>query len=449
MSGVRVVCSGCGAEVDPARALPFQCPNAVEDDGIDHVLVRHLTGPALPFPGPADNNLSGTNPFIRYRHLTLSYHLAMQAGLSDTDYLALVRDLDDAVSTVDGHGFRVTPFAPVPALAEPAGAPEGGRIWVKDETGNVSGSHKARHLMGVMIYLEVLERAGLPLAEGLRDRRLAIASCGNAALAAAVIAKAANWPLDVFIPPDAEEPVVRRLKELGAECHVMHRQEGQAGDPCYHGFREAVARGSLPFGVQGNEVGLAIEGGQTLGWEMADALREAGTELDLLAVHVGGGALGSACYRGLQEAQAARVIKRLPRFFTVQTTGAYPMKQAFTYFLGEADPGDLPGSLRRAARNRADYMKPWPAEPHSIAHGILDDETYDWLALVEAMATTDGDVLVVSEDRLRQANRLGTEAGYAVSHTGSAGLAGLMDALTGRMPDAANAAVLFTGVERS
>jgi threonine synthase len=201
--------------------------------------------------------------------------------------------------------------------------------------------------------------------------------------------------------------------------------------------------------VQGNEVGLAIEGGQTLGWEMADVLRQTGTELDILIVHVGGGALGSACYRGLQEAQLAGVISRLPRFFTVQTTGAYPLKQAFTYFLGEADPKDLAGSLRRAAQNRADYMKPWRTEPHSVAHGILDDETYDWLALVEAMTATDGDVLVVSEERLRQANRLGRDvAGISVSHTGSAGLAGLMDVFTGHVPDASNVAVLFTGIER-
>ena len=34
-------------------------------------------------------------------------------------------------------------------------------------------------------FLRVLERAGLPAGEGLRERRLAIASCGNAALAAA------------------------------------------------------------------------------------------------------------------------------------------------------------------------------------------------------------------------------------------------------------------------
>jgi len=448
MTAGRVACSGCGAVVAADAALPFRCPGAAEGDGIDHVLVRALAGPDVAFPGPAAD-LAAENPFLRYRRLLLAWHLARRHGLADADFGALVEDLDDAVARVDGRGFRVTPFAPRPALASAVGLPAGGALWIKDETANVGGSHKARHLMGVMIYLRVLERLGLPLADGLRARRLAIASCGNAALAAAVIARASDWPLDVFIPTDAEAPVVRRLEELGATCHVMERRESETGDPCYHGFRRAVAAGGLPFGVQGNEVGLAIEGGHTLGWEMADALRAAGADLDLLVVQVGGGALGSACFKGLREARDLGALSRLPAFFTVQTLGAYPLKQAFTRFAGEADPQDLPGSLRHAARNRADYMRPWPATPVSVAHGILDDETYDWLALVEAMAVTDGDARIVGEPRLVEANKRGREvAGIAVSHTGSAGLAGLMDLAGVGLPEGTRAAVLFTGAER-
>lgn len=439
---IAIRCSGCGATVDPVATLPFRCPNATEGNGIDHVLVRSLSGPGVVFPDIGDP--AGQNPFIRYRKLALSYHLALGHGLSDAEYCALVEDLDSAVARVDGRGFRVTPFAPVPALAERLGA----EVWVKDETANVSGSHKARHLMGVMIYLYVAERAGLPAAESLRHRRLAIASCGNAAVAAAVVARAADWPLDVFIPPDAADAVSARLGELGAQCHVRRRQPGQTGDPCLHAFRQAVLGGSLGFGVQGSETGLTIEGGQTLGWEMADALRFTGSSLDMLFVQVGGGALGTACYRGLQEAAAAGSIDAVPRLFTVQTTGAYPLKRAFERFMGDARPDDLDGSLGQAARNRAAFMKPWPSEPKSIAHGILDDETYDWLALVEGMAKTGGDALVVSESRLGEANRIGREAtGIAVSHTGSAGLAGLMDRLRDDRRGNVKAALLFTGAE--
>jgi threonine synthase len=438
MDAFRMECSGCGATVDAAVTLPFRCPDAVDGDDIDHVLVRSVSE-----PGAVD--AAQRNPFIRYRHRILAYHLALRHGLADADFCGLVEDLDNAVARVDGRGFRVTPFAPVPALAERCGVPPGGALWVKDETANVGGSHKARHLMGVMIYLRVVEHMGLPVADGLRRRRLAIASCGNAALAAAVVARAADWPLDVFIPPDAGEAVTGRLGELGAHCHAVGRAPGQTGDPCFHAFRHAVGNGSLGFGVQGSETGLAIEGGQTMGWEMAEALNQAGTGLDMLFVHVGGGALATACHRGLEEGS----IASMPRLFTVQTEGAYPLRRAFERFVAKARPGDLDGALRMAARNRCQFMKPWPEEPKSVAHGILDDETYDWLALVEGMAQTGGDALVAGESSLREANAIAREAtGIAVSHTGSAGLAGLVDLFRDGGVKKVTCAVLFTGAER-
>ena len=54
-------------------------------------------------------------------------------------------------------------------------SPTTGGVWVKDETGNVSGSHKARHLFDVLLQLEVAERLSWadPLEPaGARDREL-------------------------------------------------------------------------------------------------------------------------------------------------------------------------------------------------------------------------------------------------------------------------------------
>ena len=62
---------------------------------------------------------------------------------------------------MDGHGFRATPFFRSPDLSDALGFDGDGGVWVKDETGNVSGSHKGRHLMGVLIHLAVMERCGL------------------------------------------------------------------------------------------------------------------------------------------------------------------------------------------------------------------------------------------------------------------------------------------------
>ena len=96
-------------------------------------------------------------------------------------------------------------------------------------------------------------------------------------------------------------------------------------------------------------------------------------------------------------------------------------------------------------------MWPWEVEPRSVAHGILDDETYDWLAVVEGMLATGGRPLVVDEETLRRANVLALEAtGIAVDHTGSAGLAGLLAlSRAGELAADERIAVLFTGAVRS
>ena len=82
--------------------------------------------------------------------------------------------------------------------------------------------------------------------------------------------------------------------------------------------------------------------------------------------------------------------------------------------------------MQYAAAYRSEFMWPWETVPHSLAHGIVDDETYDWVAVVEAMLMTGGQALVVNEDEIAQANGVGVEAtGIDVDATGSAGLAGL------------------------
>jgi hypothetical protein len=99
-------------------------------------------------------------------------------------------------------------------------------------------------------------------------------------------------------------------------------------------------------------------------------------------------------------------------------------------------------------------MRPWESEPHSIAHGILDDETYDWLEIVGGMVESGGWPVVVSEDELRRANDLArSQTASDVDHTGSSGLAGLVHLLDAGAPTAValrdeHVAVVFTGARR-
>ncbi len=425
MIPVRFACHGCGAVVDALQALPFRCPGAVAGDDVDHVLVPHDA--VRPTHG------DDPNPFRCYREWLSPYRAARAAGLPDTAWDDIVGRLDDALVAIDGRGFRATPMSEAPALAAAVGMRR--PLWVKDETGNVSGSHKARHLMGVMLYLRVIEAAQLPIARGLARRRLAIASCGNAALAAAVIARAADWPLDAFIPPDADGGVVVRLRDLGVRIEVCERRPGEAGDPCFLRCREAVQAGAIPFGVQGSENGLAIEGGRTLAFEMAATFAATGALPDAVYVQVGGGALASALAQGFALAAAAGMIRHPPRLVTVQTAGCAPLARAWQRF--SVDGAD-------AARHRSRYMWPWETPPASIAHGILDDETYDWLEIVRAMQATGGAALVVDEEAVDRACRLVREhTAIRASATGTAGLAGVLT-----LPPPVSAAIVCSGVDR-
>ena len=460
-------CAGCGAPAPPPEidSFAFRCAQAARGDRRYHIIARTLDTSRVDWPSDR-----AVNPFVRYRRLLHSWHVARAQGLSDEWFVDLVEHVSAQVATVDDRRFAVTPCASSEALATALAWGSAGRIWVKDETGQVSGSHKARHLMGVMLYLRVVEQLGLASARA----RLAIASCGNAALAAAVVARAADRPLDVFVPPWAHPAVTGRLRTLGAVLHVCERQTGHSGDPCYRAFSGAVDQGAVPFCVQGPANGLTIDGGETLGFEIADAVRDHGG-LDAIVVQVGGGALASACNQAMDEAHRLGAVMRRPRLYTVQTRGGYPLKRCYDHVvdaiaraLGDAElasmneadraatlatprHADLVTSvLRDAAAHPADFMWPWETEPRSIATGILDDETYDWLAVVDGMLRTGGFPLVVSEEELEGANDLARRTtGIDVDHTGSAGLAGLTQ-LRAMDPRLANehVAVLFTGVRR-
>lgn len=396
-----LTCS-CGAV---AAGDAWACAKRGGDDQ-DHVL-------ALPMPGWSVDEGS-SQPFVRYRRMLRSW---VEAG-DDAWFVDRVGQLDDAVAGVDGHGFVVTPCSES-LIGERI-------ITVKDETDNVSGSHKARHTFGLMLHLLVRERRG----GGAGERPpLAIASCGNAAVAAAVVAAAERWPITVYVPVDAEAAVVARLQELGAKIESCPRIDGEEGDPSYLRFREAVGAGAVPFGCQGPDNGYTIDGGRTLGYELA----EQAPDIDRVYVQVGGGALATSVAQGLAVGGSSAAL------IAVQTEGCAPLARAWER------TAEL-GGLDEARRQRSAVMWPWTPTPASAAAGILDDETYDWAAVTEAMATTGGHPVVVPEPVVTEACVAGRSAtGINVSPTGSAGLAGL---LCDDLPADAKPAVLFTGAQR-
>jgi len=395
-------CAVCGAMVDVAMPLAWRCPNASAADP-HHVL--HVVE-----AGPAVDDLVSDNPFVRYGPRLAWWQFARAHGMTPGACEALTYQV--------AGGFSVTPFARSDALSDAAGVD----VWAKDETGNVAGSHKARHLATILLHLRAAETLGL-----LSERApLAISSCGNAAIAAATLAAAADWPLDVFVPTWASEQVLTVLDSFGARVHRCERRDDDPpGDPTLLRFREAVAAGAVPFSVQGPENAYCLDGGRTLGWELADQAIKADAALRAVYVQVGGGALAACVGQGLGSGIALRVV---------QAEGAAPVDAALRRAVGVDHP----------ERHWADVMQAWP-DPHSVADGILDDETYDWIAVRDAVLASGGGSIVAPEADIVRAHELATTAGFRVSATGSAGLAGVLaDDARGDSP----VAVVMSGIAR-
>ncbi len=396
--------------------------------------------PGATWPGPKTRLGADSNPFVAFRTLLWSHYRARAVGWTDARFVDVVRRLDDAVAEVDGHGFRTTPLVHQTALADAMG--QTGGIWAKNETGNVSGSHKARHLFGLALHLVVDEVPD--------DMTLAISSCGNAALAAAVVARAASRPLAVHVPTWADGTILDRLDDLGADIRVCERRDGEDGDPCILRFRELLATGAVPFTCQGIEAPWTIDGGRTLGFELAAELTYRDRSPTRLLVQVGGAALAASTVAALTDAMDLGGPSILPGgrppLVAVQTEGCAPLARAFNLVAASDDPEAA------IADPDGTYMWPWD-DPGSAATGILDDVAYDWRPVVHDMllGPTPGGPVVAPEADVVEAHRLvRAHTPVLADPTGTAGLAGLLTARRDGCIDAdEEVVVLLTGVERA
>lgn len=406
MTGVvtGLVCAVCGARVPISQPFSWTCPNASATDR-HHVL--HFESTAIPFAATDHDN-----PFLAFREFLAVDAFGEALGLSADERVAIISHTDSLVATVAGTGFRRTPLMRSDPLSEELGFTAEGGIWVKDETGNVGGSHKARHLFTELLHLLFAEAAGVAPWTPATRPPLAIASCGNAAIAASTLASALKWPIAVHVPPTASSSVTTTLTSLGAHIRVCPRLDTDPlGDPCVLRFRDAVSDGAIPFGVQGTENAWCRDGGRTIGWEISEMLNGC---MDRIFVQVGGGALAASI------GDAFRIAGVKPRMHAVQTQGCAPLARAWTRAIET-------GGARNAGPRWAECMWAWETEPMSFADGILDDETYDWIGILDAMADSNGSPVVVSEEHVHHAyNLIRRVGGYNSCATGVSGFAGLL-----------------------
>ncbi len=211
-----------------------------------------------------------------------------------------LREFKAARARIRGR-VRITPmFDPTPygtALLHGAGLAGTGRVLLKLENLQASGSFKARGAMNKLLSLGPEEAAA----------GLITASGGNHGLAVAWAAQSAGAPACVYLPTSAPAAKVRGLKALGAEVRIAGEVWDEANAAALADARTGGMTYAHPFADP-----VVIAGQGTLGLEI---LAQA-PDIDTIIVAIGGGGLIAGV------AAAAKALKPSIRIVGVEPIGA-------------------------------------------------------------------------------------------------------------------------------
>ena len=292
-------------------------------------------------------------------------------------------------------------------------APPGVELWVKDESGNPTGSFKAR---GLSLAVNRARELGAPGVE--------LTSAGNAALALAAYAAAAGLPARVALPSDTPATIAERCRLHGAE--VL-----EGGRTLVEAARLLTER--PPTGSRGAYWNLSTlkepyraEGKKTMGLELAEQL---GWELpDWIVYPTGGGTGIVGMDKAFGELERLGLIApgRRPRFAVVQMAGCAPIVRAFEC--------------------RAERAEPWP-DPDTRVYGLRVPKAIGDFLILRALYETGGAAVAIEEARLPEIGACAaSEEGLLVGPEGAAALAAVADlAAVGRIEPGQRVVAFQTG----
>ncbi len=194
-----------------------------------------------------------------------------------------------------GADVRATPLWRVDPAQLGLRLADGVQLWLKLEQLQRGGSFKAR---GLFNHLRSAAAAGALPAAGA-----AIASGGNAGIAAAEAAQALGVPVDVFVPAATPPAKLAALAARGARVHAAGAGYAEALAAC-----QAHQQASGALALHAYDLPEMVEGAGTLAAEVDAQL---GAAPDRVLVSVGGGGLvaGLAAWWGgrAQDMPATRV----------------------------------------------------------------------------------------------------------------------------------------------
>jgi threonine dehydratase len=245
--------------------------------------------------------------------------------------LPTAADVDAAAARLAGVALR-TPLIASPALD----ARTGGRVFLKAETLQRTGSFKFRGAYNKMSSLPPERRAGGVVAF----------SSGNHAQGVAASAKLLGMPATIVMPHDAPRPKRERTAALGAEIVLYDRGRGEDREAIARDI--AASRGAVV--VPPYDDAFVIAGQGTAGREIAEDMARLGLPLDCVIVNASGGGLTAGIALAVKaRAPAARIYTAEPAGFDDHArsfrSGRRERNAALTGTMCDALMSQTPGEL--------------------------------------------------------------------------------------------------------
>ncbi|MFJ6538407.1 threonine/serine dehydratase [Paenarthrobacter sp. NPDC091711] len=196
-------------------------------------------------------------------------------------------DADFSIDTIRSAATRLRGrIARTPLLESPQlNSAVGGRVLVKAESLQVTGSFKIRGAMNAVLSLKPSER----------EKGIITYSAGNHGQGVAAAAAAVGVPSVVVMPSEAPRNKIERCRWWGAEVVFFDR----ANESREAVANELIERRGLTFVAPFDHVDT-MSGQGTIGLEIAEDLQERGIHPDGLAVNCSGGGLASGVAEGLR-----------------------------------------------------------------------------------------------------------------------------------------------------
>src|SRR5262245_424924 len=283
-------------------------------------------------------------------------------------------------------------------------------LFVKDESGNPTGSFKARGLS-----------AAVSKAKELGYSKIALPTAGNAGGAAAAYAAKAGMECHVFMPEDTPRVFRIECERYGANVTLV---PGLIDD-CGRLVAERAAKEGW-HDVSTLKDAFRVEGKKTLGYELAE---DFGWELpDAIVYPTGGGTGLIGMWKAFEEMEELGWIgSRRPRMFSVQAEGCAPIPRAFAE--GKEVSEKFPNAHTYASGLRvpkafADYLiLRYVRASGGAALSVTDDEmrrACDEIGAAEGIfAAPEGGAAWAVTKRLAQAGKLDPGERIVVFNTGS------------------------------